>query len=665
MRKTINFRSAIILILVCIAASIFFGLLYSYENKYNTQIQRSQQGQILIPDARNNDGTQSRKITWLVQGWEFYPDQLPSPGEITEEAKSIYIGQYFSFSGFHEDGNPYGIGTYRLKLSGNGHYTMLIPEVFSACIVYVDGKEITSSGSIFPYKPSIKDLVFSFELKGSTEILIQTANYSHYYSGITYPPAIGSSEGITHLIVTRMLFYGFLVFTSLALALYAAVIWYGTKKGKTSSENFWLGILGLSFSLWVCYPFIHMLGISDGNLAYTLEITMSTFGLFCIVRTISLICFNKDSLPDRVLKGITGGFILTGFLFSFLMTRYLPGFIPLYGQILYWYKILIAVSMSLLLLFRLITIKTSQLLLLLAGLMVYFLSLIFHAVCLGHYEPAYTGWFEEWGTYILILCFAARMSLRNMEIIRENLYLNKHLQEEIAHKTESLSKLLEERRMLLSGFAHDLKTPLTSINTFTRLVELDNSQLDDESRQYLDIIRQKTGKIQEQLNMINEFTHIDSITPTFEPLDLCQLLRDFYSGNKPDINVSGILFKLILKPNDPVMIYGDRQKLVSVLQNIVYNAVSFTPEGGEIRLCLLKETGFAILTIEDNGSGISEADMPHIFDLFFTNRISGTGSGLGLFIVKSIITEHNGTVNVNSSPQKGTSFIIRLPIIQS
>ena len=127
-----------------------------------------------------------------------------------------------------------------------------------------------------------------------------------------------------------------------------------------------------------------------------------------------------------------------------------------------------------------------------------------------------------------------------MEIIRENRRLNEHLQEEIEHKTESLSKLLEERRMLLSGFAHDLKTPITSITTFTRLVELDNTQLDEESRQYLDIIRRKTKEIQEQLNTINEFTQVDSTPPAFELLDLCLLLRDFYSGNKPDINVSGI-----------------------------------------------------------------------------------------------------------------------------
>lgn len=653
-----------IIFIACLTASMLFGILYRYDNKYNTNAQIFQDGTVVLPDVEKENGTQSEEVIWLVNGWEICPDRIIYPGDLAEEWKPTYIGQYFSFAGFHGDGSPYGVGTYRLTISGNGNYTMLIPEVFSACAVYVNGEQTASSGSVSPYRPYIKDLVFSFEINGDAEILIQTANYSHYYSGVTYPPAIGSSEAVSRQITVRMLFYGLLVFTSLALALFAAVIWFGTRKGRASGENFWLGILGLSFSLRLCYPFIHMLGISGGNPAYVLENTMASLGLFCIVRTVSLICLKKGSLPERVLSGITGGFVLISLVFPLFMTEYLPGFVPVYGQILYWYKALIAVAMGVLLLCRFAKRKSGQILLLLTGLLVYSLSLIFHALCLGNFEPAYTGWFEEWGAYILILFFAVRMALRNMEIIRENRRLNEHLQEEIEHKTESLSKLLEERRMLLSGFAHDLKTPITSITTFTRLVELDNTQLDEESRQYLDIIRRKTKEIQEQLNTINEFTQVDSTPPAFEPLDLCLLLRDFYSGNKPDINVSGISFELLPKDDQPVMIYGDKQKLVSVLQNLVFNAVSFTPEGGVIRLCLDREEDFAVLRVEDNGTGISEEDIPHIFDRLFTNRAGEENRGMGLFIVKSVITEHGGTIEVASTLGEGTVFTIRLPVMR-
>lgn len=664
MSKGINAPALITVFLAGIVALTLFGWLYDFDNKYSTDAHVAQDGTALLPNVQDENGAPSHEILWLTQGWVFYPDQMVEPGEAVGQGVPIYIGQYFSFSKFHRDGSPYGIGTYRQTVYGNGNYTMLIPEVFSACVVYVDGQRIASLGSLSPYQPYIKDLIFSFEMHGEAEILIQTANHSHYYSGLTYPPAIGSSEAVHGLITIRMLFYGFLVFTSLALAVFAAVIWCGTRRDRGSGENFWLGMLGLSFALRVCYPFIHTLGLSGGTLPYVLENTMAAFGIFCVVRTVSLTCLKASSWPERILQGITGGFVLLGLVFSLWMAEYLPGFVPVYGQILYWYKALIAVTMTALL-FRQLMKKTSgQILLLLAGLLVYALSLLAHALCLGRFEPAYTGWFEEWGTYLLILCFAARMALRNWEIIGENRHLNQHLQEEIAHKTESLSKLLEERRMLLSGFAHDLKTPITSITTFTRLVELDNTHLDEESRQYLDIIRRKTKEMQEQLRALHEFTQMDATPPTFEPLDLSRLLREFYSGNQPDIQVSGVSFELAVKDARPVMIYGDRRKLVSVLQNLVYNALSFTPEGGTIRLSLSRGREFAVLRVEDTGSGIAEADLPHIFDQFFTNRAHETSSGMGLFIAKSIITEHGGTIDVASELGKGSIFTIRLPIME-
>ena len=105
---------------------------------------------------------------------------------------------------------------------------------------------------------------------------------------------------------------------------------------------------------------------------------------------------------------------MIGLVFSLWMTKYLPGFVPVYGQILYWYKALIAVTMTLLVVRQFLKRKSGQILLLLTGLLVYSLSLIFHALCLGHFEPAYTGWFEEWGTFILVMCFAVPMALRNM-----------------------------------------------------------------------------------------------------------------------------------------------------------------------------------------------------------------------------------------------------------
>lgn len=662
MIKIKNYPVFFSIFIVGLIASLFYGMLYQIDNKYNTAIPTSQDGVLLLPDMENANDPHKDDLFWMIQGWDFYPDQLLTPNEQNGEAISLYIGQYSNFSKLYASGSPYGTGTYAIKIRGNGNYTMWIPEAASAAVVYVDGQLVTSSGSISPYEPYIKDLIFSFKINGEAQIVIQTANYTHYYAGITYPPVIANSETISRLFNIRMLFYGFLVFTSLSLTLFATVIWWNYKKSRIGNEDFWLGLLAVSFALRVCYPFIHILGISGGELPYILENTMAALGIFCIVRTVSLLCLSKDSIFDRILKGLSGSFVCIAFLFSFWMTDHLPGFVPLYGQILYWYKAVVAITMLFLLLHQLLNRPSKQTFLLLAGLFVYSLSLLFHALYLGSYEPIYTGWFEEWGTYLLILCFAARMLMKNIEIIRENHYLNEHLQEEVTQKTQSISKLLEERKLLLSELTHDLKTPMTSIITFTRLVELDNTHLDDESKQYLNIIRQKTKEMQEQLQTVNEWTQMDLSTSSIQPFDLTLLIRDFCKDIQADMDVNSLVLRLFIKADSPVLIHGNQQKMISVLQNLVFNAVSFTPAGGTITLSLQKDDTSVLLQVEDNGAGIAQEDLPHIFDRFFSKRKNGKNNGMGLFIVKSIIAQHNGTIEATSQLEKGTTFTIRLPL---
>lgn len=657
---TFKTRSAILIwmIALCLAASAFFFFLYHHDNKYTTEAPPAQDGVFMLEDA-----SKGHEVFWLIDGWEFYPDQLISATDQSASYIPLYIGQYFSFSQFHTNGSPYGVGSYRLLINGNGTYAFLLPEVFSACTVYINGQPIASSGSVTPYKPFIKDLVFSFTIDGTAEIIIETSNYSHYYSGITYPPAIGSMESINELITLRMLYYGFLVFTSFTLAIFTSVLWIGIKRNKNAKENFWLGILAFTFSLRLCYPFIHFIGSQFLTLPYILENTTAAIGLFCIVRIVCLLCLKKNCLAERVLMGLCSGFIVINAIFPAVIMRVLPTFAPIYGQFFYWYKLLLSVAMVVILLLFYRKNPSKQTLLLFAGVFIYQISLIAHAYCLGHYEPARFGWFEEWGTYALILCFAVRMILLNTQVIFENNRLNEHLQEEVERHTESLSKLLEERRMLLSGFAHDLKTPITSITTFTRLVEMDNTHLDEESREYLSIIRRKTSEIQNQLSALNEFTHIDAEPTVWEVFDFCELVRTFYEKNKPDVEVTGIQFLLNKTDRCPLWINGDKRKLTSVLQNLVYNAVGFTPPDGMIQLTVKREREFAVLHVEDTGTGIAPNDLPHIFDRFFTLRKEDGGDGMGLFIVKSIVTEHHGHIDVRSVVSKGTVFTIKLPIV--
>ena len=112
---------------------------------------------------------------------------------------------------------------------------------------------------------------------------------------------------------------------------------------------------------------------------------------------------------------------------------------------------------------------------------------------------------------------------------------------------------------------------------------------------------------------------------------------------------------------------GDSLKLQQVFYNVIDNAIKYTPRGGEVRVELARAGKRAVVRVEDTGIGIPAADLPHIFDRFYRvdkarSRETG-GTGLGLSIVRQIVLLHDGDIRAESEENKGTTFIIDLPII--
>lgn len=106
---------------------------------------------------------------------------------------------------------------------------------------------------------------------------------------------------------------------------------------------------------------------------------------------------------------------------------------------------------------------------------------------------------------------------------------------------------------------------------------------------------------------------------------------------------------------------GETQ-LRAALENLCYNALSFTPPGGRITLSLRREGGSAVICVADTGSGIAPEDLPHVFERGFTRRPDGSGEGLGLYIVRTFALEHGGRAEAQSQPGKGSTFKLHLPL---
>ena len=115
-------------------------------------------------------------------------------------------------------------------------------------------------------------------------------------------------------------------------------------------------------------------------------------------------------------------------------------------------------------------------------------------------------------------------------------------------------------------------------------------------------------------------------------------------------------------PKGRLLVRGDRERLWIALENLCYNALSFTPPEGTVTLALRRSDLHAVVEVRDTGCGIPSEDLPHLFEQGFTRRPDGSGEGLGLYIVRTIALEHGGNVKATSQPGRGSVFSLWLPI---
>ncbi|SHK90620.1 Signal transduction histidine kinase [Hespellia stercorisuis DSM 15480] len=657
-------QNLILFLVLLFLSGTFFFALYLYDNKYSSPVPVSQDGIALL-----DENNLSRDVpAYLVDGWKLYPDQLLTPAQIasTADTSSVttYIGQFLNLSAFHRNKDSYGTATYRLLLHYDGApatFSLLLPEIYSSSKVYVNGELVGQTGSISPYQPQIKDLVCSFTLTEDTELVVQTANYTHYYSGMTFPPVLGSAACMYTMNAVRMIFYGFLCFFSLAIALFTLPFW--TQKGSRHHRlSLCLGVLVLSFCVRILYPFIHLLGLGSIRLLYTMEDAASMLGIFCILAIVLLymgipLSHGKGAMLCRC----AGTMLLVSIIVPLAVLPVFPTYTFVYGKMISIYKLLVALLLICLTFYSSVR-QNYKAKWLLGGVTIYGTSLFAGTVLINRYEPAYTGWLDEYGVFALVLCFSMFMFLENRSMIAENESLTFHLQEEVELKTQDIAGLINERQRFLSEFLHDLKSPMASILTYTQLIQENQIQLDPDTASLLTVIEDKCSDMAGRIKTMQDFTVENNLEFCMEPLDLYLLLQQFHHSNQPDVELDGIDFLFSSRLTEGAcMILGNREKLLRMLENLVYNAVAATPADGTITLTLRKESDHALITVSDTGCGIAPEEISHVFNRFYTNRPNG--KGLGLYIVKTIVTEHKGTIDLHSVPSEGTSFIISIPLL--
>ena len=223
------------------------------------------------------------------------------------------------------------------------------------------------------------------------------------------------------------------------------------------------------------------------------------------------------------------------------------------------------------------------------------------------------------------------------------------------------AKAMQELHDLSDDIAHDLRTPLARMHAQAELAAMGEVSAQELAAGVAEETTSMLELINTMLDLSQTGARIERSPRT--DVDLAAIVRqmtDFYASVAEDKRVAFILDI----PDGEIVRSAHKAKLQQLVGNLLDNAVKFTPAGGTVSVTLTKEpdTGLARLAVSDTGIGISEADQPNLFKRFWRSDASRSlpGNGLGLAVVKAIVTSYGGSVTCTSRPGVGTTFVVKL-----
>jgi signal transduction histidine kinase len=287
--------------------------------------------------------------------------------------------------------------------------------------------------------------------------------------------------------------------------------------------------------------------------------------------------------------------------------------------------------------------------------------------------------------------YVSQLDVANKKLEKLNNQLEEKVRERTTELTSSnkklekvnreLRKLEESKRMLLSSISHELGTPMTFIQGYIQSLQEGVISLDD--RRYNELVQNRLKMLERLIQDIFELSRFETgkMTLNIEEVILPGWLEDLFEKYSLMAEEKGIKFRRTKIQNLPekekVLMFIDKGRMDQVFSNLIENALKHTEPGGIIELhttvCPYSDPGGneadfdgkVVMELSDNGQGIREEDLPHIFERFYkgTSGREIKGTGLGLAITKEIIEYHKGQIAVESKWGEGSKFILMLPIV--
>lgn len=228
-------------------------------------------------------------------------------------------------------------------------------------------------------------------------------------------------------------------------------------------------------------------------------------------------------------------------------------------------------------------------------------------------------------------------------------------------RRQAVSLLIQREKLasigaLVAGVAHEVNNPLAAISSCIYNLEQDAAE---KSRDDVTVLKQGFSRIENIVKQLSDFSHAGNLT--VQPVPSDAFFLEATSFARMALKMRSVALKATDRCDPPLELVIDKNKLHQVVLNLLLNAADASPPGGLIEFSAYRSPGQYCLDMKDYGRGIPADVRDNIFELFYTTKPSGTGSGIGLAICKTIVDMHQGTIHVESIPGE-TTFTVRIPV---
>lgn len=623
-------KTPIVLFFVVVAlTSLVCIVLYLTDNKYHTPGLQAMDGLLIVEEG---DLVQ-HPIRYLVTGWAFYPDVLLTPQDFKPALPDRYqyftsIGEQVRFSSTGDKNNPHGSGSYYLKLSLPDTlqtYALDLPEIFSAYTLYVGDRLMLTLGDPQPesYQPRTQNRMITFEASGQTTLLLAVSDYSHFYSGMVYPPAFGTPLALN---TTRGLRLGIALFVA-AIALLAGVLslYFGLRMQHKNAKLF--SLLCLVMGVFTSYSLTHSALALPIFPWYGLEMLSGYLLTLLVIVLHNRIC-GMGFIARRCSVAAAAAMCLLALGYGLCSASLSVPVMQAFSWLLFVFKAATAAYL-LCTAFLSITNNNRQAAPLFYASVVYATTFVWDRI-FPQFEPIFSGWFIEWGSLALI-CTIGYTLWRDittayhssLTFAQERRLMTRQLAMQ-AEYARQLQKSNDENRRLTHDFRHQLHT------------------LKGMALHY--------GKDNELLRYLSEqdrFASTPSYTGHFCDNVAVNALLQYYNSMAAENGVQAE-FQLLLPPQIPLT----DVELCTVLGNLLENGTEAClrqTHGKRYVHIFTKVVGKTFyLVVENSTDGTYRMEGGRLL----SHKQKELRFGIGLESVRHTVEQHGGALDVFPEPVK-------------